>query len=264
MPQISLIISVYKRIDALALILSALNNQRFKDFEVVVAEDNDAQLMKEFIANQKTQYSFSVKHVSQPDDGFRKNKILNEAIKTAGGEYLVFIDGDCIPHYQFLNQYHKLLQPKLCLFGRRVMLSERLTQKLLANQNLKQINFLNLLAFGSKRLEDGVFIPFDLNLKKRDKGMWGCNFGLLKQHILDINGFDEDYTSANVGEDEDVEWRLRKIGVQFKRIKNRVVLYHLHHNTHYSKEDYTNNHIMMMRKMEANLFFCKNGIIKNG
>jgi hypothetical protein len=94
-------------------------------------------------------------------------------------------------------------------------------------------------------------------------GIWGCNFGVLKQHMLDINGFDEDYTSANVGEDEDVEWRLRRIGVEFKRIKNRVVLYHLHHHIHYSVEDYKNNHAMMLRKTEEGNFFCKNGIVKS-
>ena len=262
MPDISLIISVYNRIDALALILKALNNQTFKNFEVIVAEDNDSALMNDFLSNQKIDYSFSTKHVSQPDNGFQKNKILNEAIKVSEGNYLVFIDGDCAPHHEFLSEYHKLLHPKICLFGRRVMLSEAFTNKLLSTQDLKQINFLSLLFSGSKRLEDGFYLPFNINLKKRDKGMWGCNFGLLKQHILDINGFDEDYTSANVGEDEDVEWRLRKIGVEFKRIKNRAILYHLHHHTHYSVEDYKNNHALMMKKNEAGNFFCKNGIKK--
>jgi glycosyltransferase involved in cell wall biosynthesis len=263
MPDISLIISVYNRIDALSLILSALNKQHYKNFEIVVAEDNNVVMMKNFIAIQKEMYGFAIKHVSQPDNGFQKNKILNEAIKAAEGDYLVFIDGDCIPHREFLNQYHKLLQPKVCLFGRRVMLSESFTKKILSTQQVQQINFINLLFSGSKRLEDGIYLPIDLSLKKRDKGIWGCNFCILKQHMIDINGFDEDYTSANVGEDEDVEWRLRIIGVEFKRIKNRVVLYHLYHYIHYSVEDYRNNHALMMEKIKAGNFFCKNGIVKS-
>jgi cellulose synthase/poly-beta-1,6-N-acetylglucosamine synthase-like glycosyltransferase len=263
MPDISLIISVYNRVDALALILSALNTQQFKNFEIVIAEDNDAGMMKDFIAMQKENYGFTIKHVSQPDNGFQKNKILNEATKAAEGNYLVFIDGDCIPHREFLNQYHKLLQPKICLFGRRVMLSESFTKRILLTQQLQQINFMNLLLSGSKRLEDGMYFPFEFNFKMRDKGIWGCNFGILKQHMLDINGFDEDYTSANVGEDEDVEWRLRQIGVEFKRIKNRVVLYHLYHHIHYSAEDYRNNHMLMIEKIKSGNFFCKNGIERN-
>ena len=263
MPDISLIISVYNRTDALILIFAALNEQRLKNFEVVVAEDNDSKEMKALINAEKLKSYFTIKHVSQEDIGFRKNKILNEAIKAAAGNYLVFIDGDCVPHHSFLEQYHHLLTPKICLFGRRVMLSEKFTQKILLSQNTGQISIFNLLFSGSKRLEEGIYFPFSLNLKHKDRGMWGCNFGVQKQHMLDINGFDEDYISANVGEDEDVEWRLKKIGVKFKRIKNRAILYHLHHRTHYSTEDYTNNFALMQNKIKAGSFFCKNGIVKS-
>jgi cellulose synthase/poly-beta-1,6-N-acetylglucosamine synthase-like glycosyltransferase len=176
MPDISLIISVYNRVDALALILSALNTQRFKNFEIVVAEDNNAAMMRDFIAAEKGKYFFTIKHVSQPDNGFQKNKILNEAIKDAEANYLVFIDGDCIPHREFLNEYHKLLHPKICLFGRRMMLSEAFTKKILSTQQLQQLNFINLLLSGSKRLEDGIYLPIDLSFKKRDNGHMGLQF----------------------------------------------------------------------------------------
>ena len=44
---------------------------------------------------------FEIKHVSQEDVGFRKCKILNEAIKIAS-KNIIIIDGDCLLHHKFL------------------------------------------------------------------------------------------------------------------------------------------------------------------
>jgi glycosyltransferase involved in cell wall biosynthesis len=47
--MISLIITVYKRIDFLELILQSLDKQTFKNFEVIIAEDNNDPRTVEFI-----------------------------------------------------------------------------------------------------------------------------------------------------------------------------------------------------------------------
>ena len=44
-------------------------------------------------------------HLTQEDKGFRKNKILNEAIRTDKTGYMIFIDGDCIPHPDFIKEH---------------------------------------------------------------------------------------------------------------------------------------------------------------
>jgi glycosyltransferase involved in cell wall biosynthesis len=103
--MLSLIISVYNKIKALQLILSALSIQRYKNFEVLVADDGSDIKTSEFISVSSLHLPFKIKHVYHEDKGFRKNKILNEAIKKSNTNYLVFIDGDCIPHSEFIYQH---------------------------------------------------------------------------------------------------------------------------------------------------------------
>ncbi len=54
-----------------------------KDFEVIIAEDNNADETIEFLKNQREKYTFPIEHVSHENTGFRKNSILNKAILKA-------------------------------------------------------------------------------------------------------------------------------------------------------------------------------------
>ena len=45
----------------------------------------------------------------QSNVGFKKSIILNEAVAKSTGDYLIFLDGDCIPFPDFLYQ-HRLLR----------------------------------------------------------------------------------------------------------------------------------------------------------
>ena len=41
-------------------------------------------------------HRFPIKHIWQEDIGFRKPRILNETVRQSSGDYLIFIDGDCM------------------------------------------------------------------------------------------------------------------------------------------------------------------------
>ena len=107
--MISLIISVYNRYDFLYLVLKSIEKQSFKNFEVIIAEDCEKIEMKENIKKWEKEFSFIIRHISQEDIGFRKCKILNEALKMAK-ENIVIIDGDCLLYYKFLENYNKYFQ----------------------------------------------------------------------------------------------------------------------------------------------------------
>jgi glycosyltransferase involved in cell wall biosynthesis len=138
--KISLIIAFYKNIAALELIFKALEKQTFKNFEIIIAEDDNNLKTIEFI--KKSKLNQIIKHVFHEDKGFRKNKILNEGIKIADGDFIVFIDGDCIPHKNFLKVYAKMASEETVLFGRRVMLSEKMTMELYSTRQLSLLSFL--------------------------------------------------------------------------------------------------------------------------
>lgn len=258
--MISVIISIYKDLKNLNLVFLGLENQTFKNFEVIVSEDNSSPQTAEFINKAKKQFSFPIKHVSQEDIGFRKTRILNKALLVSSGEYLVFLDGDCIPHKQLLNAYSKNLTPTSVCMGRRCYLDKNLTEKLHEKQNFKGINVLNLLLH-STRMELGIYIP-NLRIGSPNRLILGCNWGIMRQILIDINGFDEDYQHAGVGEDHDIDWRLRLKKMNFVNIKHQAIVYHLYHKPNYTPEVTKFVNIQKKEKMALGHIVCKNGIQK--
>ena len=97
--RISIIIAVYKDIEALKLIIEALKDQDHPDLEVVVAEDNNDIKMAEYISSIT---DLDVKHTTQEDIGIRKARSQNNAILNSTGDYLIFIDGD--HHFESIKQ----------------------------------------------------------------------------------------------------------------------------------------------------------------
>ena len=263
--KISLIISFYKRIDFLELILLSLERQEYKNFEVIIAEDDNAVNSKKYLKEKASKFSYKILHVYQKEDtGFRKNEMLNKAITVADGELIVIIDGDCILHRAFFKEYAKASKAKTILFGRRALLSESITKKLLGSKKLTKLNVLNLIWNKSSRVEDVFYMPSipEFLKKKREKGVQGSNMGFFKKDILAINGFDEDYQKATAGEDDDIEWRFRAAGYQFKSMKHKALQYHLYHKFNYSGAESRHNRAVMNEKIKAGHIFCANGISK--
>jgi glycosyltransferase involved in cell wall biosynthesis len=234
----ALIISIYNRIDYLKLVFAGLNRQTFRGFEVILADDgsNDESIKEiEFLSNT---VEFPVLHLWQEDRGFRKNKILNRAILAVASDYLIFIDGDCVPHKEFIKEHFDQRKEKLCLTGRRVNLSERITKKL--TPQIVEEGFLERKYF---LLPDGLFgKSFDVEkgiyfknsflreyFNKKRRGLLGCNFSIHKKDLLEINGFDERYEAPSIGEDTDVQFRLELNGVSIKSLNNIAIQYHLYH-----------------------------------
>lgn len=257
-PKATVIIAVYKNIPFLDIVLQGLARQSCTDFEVIVAEDNDAKNMSDFVIAARKQYTFPIQHVSQPDNGFRKCAILNSAIRVSQADYLIFIDGDCIPHRHFVAAHIASMQPNVAVYGRRVMLSEQLTNKLTSDRHLAKLTFLNLFRYRCQRLDAAWYLPFLPARHVAKTGIWGCNWSIHKSAMLAINGFDEDYTAAGIGEDTDLEWRLQAIGVQLQYVKFRAIQYHLYHAPNYA--DTTANEALLAQKKIKNQVKCPNGL----
>lgn len=235
----SLIISFYKKIDYLKLIFAGLERQSFRNFEVIVADDGSPQNIIHEIEQLSKQISFPLIHVWHEDKGFRKNRTLNSAIRASSSNYFVFIDGDCVPHREFILEHFANRESNKFLSGRRVNLSAKFTRKLsyesvkngYLENNLPGLIFDGL--FGkSIDVEKGFYLKNNLlrnyiNSKKR--GILGCNFSVHKSDIEKINGFDERYEAPSIGEDSDVQFRLELLGIKMKSLNNIAVQYHLHH-----------------------------------
>ncbi len=259
--KVSLIISYYKNERNLELIFMSLGMQSESDFEVIIAEDDNDQHTPVFIETLQEKYSFPITLISQKvDDGFRKNEMLNRAIIAAKAQKICFIDGDCIPHRHFIRTYDRMISDKLICFGKRVNLGEKITQQIYDAKNLNLLSIINLVRSDSGKIKEGFYLPFSLKFK--NTGLLGCNWGILKSHLIEVNGFDEDYTAAGVGEDVDIEWRLREKGLKLKSTKNRAIVYHLYHPRGYSEASVQFNYQMLSDKKVLGEIVCVNGILK--
>jgi cellulose synthase/poly-beta-1,6-N-acetylglucosamine synthase-like glycosyltransferase len=65
--------------------------------------------MREYVASIT---DLDVKHTTQEDIGIRKARSQNNGIIVSSGDYLIFIDGDCVPYTTFVEAHVALLNPK--------------------------------------------------------------------------------------------------------------------------------------------------------
>ena len=269
MIKASVILSFYNKIDYLKLVLAGFERQTFKNFEIIIADDGSNQDVVNQIEELTASCSYSVTHLWQEDKGFRKNKILNRAILASGSGYLIFIDADCVPHSEFVKEHLLHQEAGVCLTGRRVNLSERITEYL--SQVKIREGFLeknNLML-----IEDGIFgKSFDVEkgfyfkneflrnyFNKKKRGLLGCNFSIFKESFLKINGFDERYEAPSIGEDSDVEFRLSFCGIKIKSLNNIAVQYHLFHKL---QERPQKNLDFFSDVKKSGLYYTPYGIIK--
>ncbi|MCK5394647.1 MAG: glycosyltransferase, partial [Gammaproteobacteria bacterium] len=69
--RVSIIIAIYKDLEALQLIIDSLKRQSYTDFEVIVAEDNNSQEVSGYI---KSISDLDVLHTTQKDIAIRKSR----------------------------------------------------------------------------------------------------------------------------------------------------------------------------------------------
>lgn len=239
MPKATVIISFYNKIDYLRLVLAGFEAQTEKDFEVIIADDGSRSEIVSQLKEMSEKLPFKVTHIWQEDKGFRKNRILNRAVAAAGTDYLIFVDGDCVPHREFVREHLNNRKEDVCFTGRRVNLSERMTS-IVTEEGIKKGFFeknifrliVDELFRNSFDVEKGFyfknrFLKKVLNMKKR--GLLGSNFSINKADLYKINGFDERYEAPSIGEDSDIQFRLELIGIKIKSLNNIAVQYHLYH-----------------------------------
>jgi glycosyltransferase involved in cell wall biosynthesis len=277
MPEASLVISVYDKCRELELIFHALNIQKYPlgRLEIIVAEDGENESIRETVMRWKANSKLNLKHITQEDRGFRKNKILNKAIISSESSYLIFIDGDCIPHPEFVQAHITSIERNTVLCGRRVNLTKNATAALTPGKinsgsyssvSAGDVIFsvLNRTKPGfDYNAEEGFIIKSELMrnlLMNKDEHILGCNFSVHKSMMESINGFDENYEGPGLGEDSDIEFRLRSKGAKFKSVRNLAVVYHLYHPK--TVENSSNMEYFLKVKADG-AAFCKNGLIKS-
>jgi len=239
MPKVSIILATYNWPEALRLSLQSLNAQTYKDFEVVIADDGSQDATRVLIEQQRERVAFHLVHEWQEDKGFRKAKILNQAIQCARGEYLIFLDGDCIVQPDFVEQHVHLAEAGVMVTGGRILLGPQLTAQLcqletwsfsdwvtqaLRHRMTGQLNKLLPLFLKLPDFKARIYRRFEWRRIK------GCNMAAWREDVVRIDGFDEALEGWG-HEDADFVFRLQNSGIRRKSGSWSTEVLHLWHQT---------------------------------
>lgn len=252
--KISVIITTYNRPDALAAVLDACFCQDDNNFEIIIADDGSTHNTRQCIARLKGRSPVPLRHVWQPDEGFRAARARNQGILAASGDYIVFLDGDCVPQPSFVSQHRKLARPGYLVTGSRVLLSPGYTLRMLAERiDVCKLGFwdklkLRLTGDLNKFLQTVLTLP-DFGRESR-RFSWrrikSCNLGVWRSDLTLVNGFDESFHGWG-HEDSDLVVRLFNAGVMRKEGAFATEVYHLWHRENERSLEDRNRNIVLRR-----------------
>lgn len=263
--RISVVITTYNRSDALIQVLGALCQQDDRDFEVVVADDGSRPEHVQAIWDSEAAQRLKVIHVWHPDVGFTASRVRNRGVGASSGEYIVFMDGDCVPEVDFIRQHRRLAQTGFFVNGSRVMLSEALTHSVLQHQQTLCANpwwrwLVWRMRGDASKLMGLLRIPdadYRVQPSFKWKGIRSCNMGVWRRDFDAINGFDESFVGWG-HEDADFVLRLHNVGVQRKNGFCATEVYHLWHKE-YSRAQESVNAITVRERMRSGQVLPKEG-----
>ncbi|WP_300363802.1 glycosyltransferase [Fusobacterium sp.] len=237
--KISVIISVYNKLEQLKNILLALNEQIELPFEVIIADDGSQEVLKEKIGDIVPKLKYTLKHIYQEDKGFRLAASRNNGLNYAEGDYILFIDQDILFDEYFLKNIRENIKKGEVLKINALFLDENrsknITKKINENNNfdykyikseLTKEDYKQIETLNKKDKRRNFF--FKLHLKKRGAKIVGLGIGCFKEDILKINGFDEKYEGWGC-EDDDLGNRFYALGLGVRVFDFNNLVVHIWH-----------------------------------
>lgn len=235
-PRALVVLSTYNQ-PSLLLALRGYLRQSVQDFEVVVADDGSAppfvEALRAFLDGPVRRAGLQVRHAWHEDRGFRKTRIVNEALRMAPGPRLViFTDGDCVPPARFVERHLIAHAPRSFHVGGCVRWSQEVSA-----------------ALRPEHVDDGSFEGWREPWHARDarwralKSRWGVllrrsrrpkvlglNMAVDRDLLEEVNGMDERFEGWGL-EDDDLRDRLMaaRPRPRVRVLYGRNDVYHLWH-----------------------------------
>jgi glycosyltransferase involved in cell wall biosynthesis len=231
--DISVVVATYDWAEALELVLAALAEQSEAPAEIIVADDGSDGRTAEVVSR------WGARHVWQPNEGFRKARALDLAALDAKGDYLAFLDGDCIPRRSFVAAIRRAALPGWFLTTKRVNLRQDLSRQILSAQ--LPVWRWSALGWLTRAPHDVGRPGFLLPARDRRRpwrpgqpdfeapGAAYCFMALDRADFERVNGYDTRATRWVDGEDQDLAIRLRRAGLRCGWPGPRSTVIHLWH-----------------------------------
>ena len=247
--KIAFIVLTFNRPDALLVVLRGLALQCRVHHEVLIADDGSSETSISAVKAGLPDFECQVRHVWHEDTGFTASRARNLAAALTTADYLVFIDGDCVPNPQFVSAHTRLAETGCFVNGSRVLLGPALTQQAIKGSvdlcSASRYAWIRWRLRGEANklihLVNWPDAPFRAEKAFRWKKIRSCNFALWREDFMAVNGFDETFHGWG-HEDADLVLRLHNAGLVRKNGFCATEVYHLWHpvNSRVSEADNRN------------------------
>ena len=256
--KIGFVVLTYNRPDALLAVLRGFAPQCGSDMTVVIADDGSRPENIAAMRKGLPKFGCPVRHVWHPDVGFTASRARNLGAVNAGCDYVVFVDGDCVPSPHFVKAHLALAEQGCFVNGSRVLLSPALTAKV--EQGATDLGKKSIGAWLQLRakkdvnklshLIDWPAAPGRKHTQFRWKGIRSCNFGVWYRDFETVNGFDESFQGWG-HEDADLVLRLHHAGLVRKNGWCATEVFHLWHSENGRANEVVNRQKVMAREHSA-------------
>lgn len=258
----SLIVSTYNSPAALRVSLDSILGQTLMPHEVIVADDGSTEETAKVVEAFARKAPVRVVHAWHPDRGFRLAAIRNLAIASATGNYIIQIDGDIVLHPRFIEDHAEAAQTGRFACGSRALLSKDLSEKVIAQGDVKRITPLSDGVFNRKNL---LRLPTLSKLIARygSKKLKyrGCNMAFWLSDLREANGYDEAYNGWGC-EDHDLAARLENRGILPLPLRHRALEYHLWHPSSKVDDSFSANNERLEATRRNRITRCTDGLDK--
>ena len=261
--KISVIIATYNMPDWLEKVIIGYENQTYKNFEVVIADDGSGAETKKVIDDAIARSILKITHLWHEDEGYRRQTILNRAITTTKNEYILFTDGDCIPRADFVETHANFAEKGRFLSGGYCKLpmdlSKLIDKEDILAQRCFDVKWLKANGLtGSSQLRklgaQGKWADFLDFITPANASFNNCNTSAWREDLIAVNGYDERMRYG--GPDREIGERLENKGIKGKQIRHRAICLHLDHARGYKTKE------SLERNLEIRRNTRKKGVVK--
>ncbi|HEY0798639.1 MAG TPA: glycosyltransferase [Candidatus Baltobacteraceae bacterium] len=211
MPELSVVIPTYNRLDTLRVVVPALldGDMRADRFEILVADSNSTDGTAEFLAKLSAQHP-NLRHLPGPYTG--RAMARNAGIDAAAGEIVLFTDSDIIAEPDLLTQHlarHRA-QHGIAVVGMEVQVD-------------------TLTEYEAKHAHPDLRHPLHPASRKHLSWLYFLtgNASVRRDDLLRVGKFDESFTGYG-HEDLELGYRLEHAGIRIV-YEPRAVNYHWQH-----------------------------------
>jgi glycosyltransferase involved in cell wall biosynthesis len=258
--SIALIVNTYNQPEYLRRVLRGISKLSIQPQEVLIADDGSTDDTKAVIEEASRMTKVNYRHIWQVDDGFRRSQILNKAVASTTCDYVIFLDGDTVPHPDFVRDHGLVARPGCFVQGHRSFIGKSAAVRF-GYGRLNHDRGLALLKGQLESLRNAFRWPYPvIRTRNNAKGVRGCNLGIWRKDLEAVNGYNEEFVGWG-REDSDLTLRLLNRGLQRIDLRGWAVCYHLWHPTA-SRSGLENNDSLLAETAALGSHRCACGLDK--